>query len=204
MNDPFLSHHESLKIHPAQQIRGVIAGLYKAEGRGFKTVETDQLPFTFDGIPGDAHAGPTRKAGPREPWHERGTVMRNERQLSLLSVEELRAIARGLDIPELKPEWIGGNLVLDGIPNLTLLPPRTLLLFDGGVTIKVDGDNHPCRVSGRAIAAQFEGRDDIELEFKKKAEQRRGLVAWVEIPGTIKKDEGFVARIPKQWIYEVE
>ena len=200
--DPFVSHREDIKIVPAQKIRGRVSGLFKAEGKSFQTSAVDELPLTFSGIPGDVHAGPTRKSSGREPWYERGTEMRNERQVSILAPDELRTVANRLNIPELKAQWIGGNLLLDGIDNLTMLPPRTLLFFDNGVTIKVDGDNGPCRASGRAIAAQFEGRDDIETGFSKQAQHLRGLVGWVEKPGTISMGEGFEARIMPQWIYQ--
>ncbi len=201
MSDPFASHREEITEHPAQKISAKIEGLFKAEGRSFQTTPVDQLALTFEGIPGDYHAGHSRKSGAREPWYPRGTEIRNERQLSLLDVEELRLVARRLNIPELLPEWIGGNLLIKGLPNLTRLPPRTILKFEGGVTIRIDGDNGPCRESGRAIAAQFEGRDDIEHEFSKQAKNLRGLVGWVEKEGTIHTGEGFEARIPPQWIY---
>ena len=199
--DPFANHREEMEIVPAQKIRGTVAGLFKAEGRDFQTSAVDELPLTFDGIPGDFHAGPTRKSGGREPWYTRGTEMRNERQVSILAPDELRTVASRLDIPEVKPEWIGGNMLLEGIESLTMLPPRTLLFFDNGVTIKIDGDNGPCRASGRAIASQFEGRGDIETMFPKQAQHLRGLVGWIEKPGTVSVGEGFEARIMPQWIY---
>ena len=203
MQDPFASHREEVTTYPAQKVRGQIAGLFKAKGDDFPTSAVDELPLSFEGIPGDFHAGHTRRSGGREPWYERGTEMRNERQLSLLSVEEMRVVARRMDIPELKTEWIGGNILISGIPNLTRLPPRTCLFFDGGATIRIDGDNAPCRVAGRSIAAQFEGRDELELEFPKQSRDLRGLVAWVEKEGVIKVGEEFEARIPPQWIYQV-
>jgi hypothetical protein len=202
MSEPFASHREELEVCPPQKIMGTIAGLFKAEGGSFTTTAVDSLPLTFEGVPGDFHAGHTRNSGSREPWYPRGTQMRNERQISLLAPDELRLVARRLDIPELKPEWIGGNLLLDGVENLTRLPPRTILMFDGGATIRIDGDNQPCRASGRSIAAQFDGRDDIEIEFKKHAWNMRGLVGWVEKEGVLKPGENFVARIPPQWIYQ--
>ncbi|NKB52894.1 MAG: molybdenum cofactor sulfurase [Rhizobiaceae bacterium] len=201
MSDIFASHREEIPIHAAQKKRGKVAGLFKAEGDGFVTTAVETLPLTFEGIPGDFHAGISRRSGAREPWYQRGTEMRNERQLSILAPDELRIIARRLEIPELKPEWIGGNLLLQGLESLTRLPPRTVLFFDGGATIRIDGDNLPCRTAGRSIAAQFDGREDIEGEFSKQSRDLRGLVGWVEKEGTISHGEEFEARIPKQWIY---
>ncbi len=203
MKDPFASHREEITIVPKQKIKGSVGGVFKAEGRNFVSAAVEELHLNFEGIPGDFHAGNTRKSGGREPWYKRGTEIRNERQLSLVALDELQIIAERLEIPEIKPEWIGANLVLDGIENLTTLPPRTLLFFEGGVTIKIDGDNAPCPIAGRSIADHFEGREDIELGFTKFGQNLRGLVGWIEKPGVITRGESFEARIPPQWIYKV-
>lgn len=191
-----------LELHASQKISGTITKLFKANGNDFPTQPVKELTLSIDGILDDYHEGPTRKSGGREPWYPRGTVMRNERQLSILAPDELATIAKRLDIPELKSEWIGGNIELAGIANLSMLPPRTLLFFEGGATIKIDGDNAPCRVAGQSIAANFNGRDDLELNFAKVARNLRGLVGWVEKPGVIKIGESYEARIPPQWIYQ--
>jgi hypothetical protein len=186
---------------PPQKKVGTVSGVYAAVGENFVTSAVPALKVTYEGIANDIHAGLVRKSGPREPWYARGIEMRNERQLSILADDELAAVAADMQIDALKPEWIGANLVLSGIPNLSLLPPRTLLIFEGGVTIRVDGDNGPCRVAGRSIAEQFEGREDLEFAFPKVAKHRRGLVGWVEVPGTIEAGEKVTARIWEQWIY---
>lgn len=185
----------------AKKKHGRVSGLYSALGDGFVTEAVDQLKLTFEGIPGDRHAGVVRESNSREPWYERGTEMRNEQQVSILSEEELAAVAADLGIEQLLPEWIGGNIVLSGIPYLSQLPPRTLLMFEGGVTIRVDGDRGPCRISGRSLVDQYEGRDDLEFAFPKVAKYRRGLVGWVEVPGIIDPDEAVTARIWEQCIY---
>lgn len=186
---------------PPRKVLGNVAGVYVATGDGFATEAVDALELSYEGIPGDRHAGLLRSSGSREPWYPRGTEMRNERQLSILADDELVAVAKDMGIDEIKPEWIGGNIVLSGIPNLSLVPPRTLLFFEGGVTIRVDGDNGPCGIAGAAIAAQFDGREDLEFAFPKQARHRRGLVGWVEKPGVIQPGEKVTARIWEQWIY---
>lgn len=186
----------------AQRLRGTVRGLFAAHGDDFVTAPVEELPLTFEGIPGDVHAGHTRRSGGREPWYERGTEMRNERQLSILCEEELAAVAHLMDVVEVKPEWIGANLTLEGVPNLSWLPPRTLLFFEGGVTLKVDGDNMPCRIAGRSIADHYPGREGLDLAFAKEARGRRGVVAWVEKPGTIRPGEAFTASVPPQWVWD--
>jgi len=121
-----------IEKHPAKKVTGSVAAVLKAEGRDFVSKPASELELTYEGIPGDFHLGLTRKSGGREPWYKRGTEMRNERQVSILSVEELAEISQAMSV-NVEPGWIGANLVLQGIDHLSYLPPRTLLMFEGGV-----------------------------------------------------------------------
>lgn len=168
------------------KLKAEVLGTYAALGQGFVCAPVPELTLTYAGIPGDRHAGLTRPSGPREPWYPRGTEMRNERQLSILSDVELAEVAATLGISELPAEWIGGNLVLSGIPFLSRLPPRTLLMFESGAVVRVDGDNGPCRKSGKAIADRVPDRPDIEFGFVKAALGKRGLLGWVEREGVVR------------------
>ena len=143
---------------PARTLSATVAWLGWAPDADFVTRPCEQLSLAYEGIPGDLHAGLTRKSGAREPWYPRGTPMRNERQVSLLSREELNAVAQTLVIPDLDPAWIGGNFVFSGVPAFSALPPRTLLLFPSGAAIRVDGDNGPCRASGRCSVCTMASR----------------------------------------------
>lgn len=199
-----------IETHPPRKLKAIVSKVLRATGEDFVSTETSSLPLTFEGIEGDFHAGISRKSGGREPWYERGTVMRNERQVSILSREELAEIAQGMGIDELQPGWIGANLVLEGIEQMSYLPPRTLLFFEGGVTLRVDGYNAPCRLAGSKIAEAVGAepgpdgdhtRSDMALAFKDAAHMKRGLVAWVEREGVIKPGEEVTARLWEQWIY---
>jgi hypothetical protein len=184
----------------AQTIAGTVDGVFAALGEDFVSEAVEVLRLTYEGIPGDVHAGLTRKSGAREPWYPRGTPMRNDRQLSILSREELAEVAAALELDELPPQWIGGNLMLSGIGSLSLVPPRSLLTFPSGAAIRVDGDNGPCRASGRAIAARAE-RPALEFAFVKAAMHKRGLVGWVEREGEIRPGDWVKLRIREQAIY---
>jgi len=163
-----------------------VEGTWVVEGRAVEATPRPELVLTYAGVAGDRHEGITRLAGAREPWYPRGTPMRNERQLSILGTEELAEIAASLDLPRLDPAWIGANLCLSGIAHLTQLPPRTLLLFPSGATLRIDGDNAPCRKSGAALMRHIENRPDLQFTFVKAARHKRGLVAWVEREGVIR------------------
>ncbi|WP_269583105.1 MOSC domain-containing protein [Roseibium sp. Sym1] len=194
---------DELRVTRKFKISGRVEGVFQtAAPDDFQTTATGTLELGFEGIAGDRHAGFTRRSGGREPWYPRGTEMCNERQLSLLSVEELGLVAKRMDIPELKPEWIGGNISVAGIPRFSLLPARTRLVFEGGAVIRVDGDNMPCRFAGAAIAEHNPGREGLDLLFPQKARRLRGLVGYVEKPGTVAPGETVTAHIPEQWIYE--
>ncbi len=198
---PSERRHEMSDFIPAQKLHGVVDKLYAALGEDFETAPLNALTLGYEGIAGDRHAGKLRPSGAREPWYPRGTEMANERQLSILAEDELGEIASRLEVDAVRPEWIGGNIVLAGIPHLSLLPPRTLLLFEGGVTIRVDGANGPCRQSGRGIARHYPDRSDIELGFVKAARQLRGLVGWIERAGVIALGEAVTVRIWEQRRY---
>ncbi|WP_019171469.1 MOSC domain-containing protein [Pseudaminobacter salicylatoxidans] len=194
---------KDIEILPARKLAARVAGVYIAENDDFETHACDALELDFRGILNDYHAGYTRRSGGREPWYPRGTEMRNERQITVIAPDEMAKVAALMGIAEVRPEWIGANILLDGIPHLSMLPSGTLLFFKGGVTLKVDAQNGPCRIAGRRIAERT-GMPDLDagaLLFPKVARRLRGLVVWVEKPGRIDKGEDVSVRVPEQWIY---
>ncbi len=150
----------------------------------FLTRPVSRLDLTYAGIEGDRHAGLTAPAGVRQEYLDPEVVVRNTRQLSLVSAEELAAIAQALAVPFLEPAWLGANLCLEGAPALTATGPATRLRFPSGAVLCVDGDNAPCKLTGTAVARAL---DDPALasRFVKAAHRRRGLVAWVEREGAL-------------------
>lgn len=201
--DLFAESEKPVEIIPAKKLSARAAALYVAPSDHFQTRAVQELQLGFDGIDGDFHAGATRRSGGREPWYPRGTEMRNERQVSIVAADELAVVAKRMGLKEIKPEWIGANLLIEGVPHLSMLPSGTLLFFKGGVTIKVDAQNGPCRLAGRSVAENA-GMADHEtgaLAFPKAAKRLRGLVAWVEKPGSITVGEEISVRVPEQWIY---
>jgi hypothetical protein len=184
----------------ATTLSGTLAWVGWAPGPNFVTHPADRLELTYDGIPGDVHSGLFRTSGAREPWYARGTPMRNERQLSILSSEELAEVASAMGIAALDPAWIGGNLLLSGVSQLSSLPPRSILMFPSGAAIRIDGDNGPCRSSGRSIAAAT-GVPEHEFKFVNAAKYRRGLVGWVEREGAISPGDSIKIRVWEQALY---
>ncbi len=181
-------------MHSPQPNPGTVIACLVADGGDFVSRPVEALNLDFGGIVGDLHSGFTRPSTSREPWYRRGTEIRNNRQLTIVSVEELAAVAAAMELPVIDPEWIGANLVVSGVAGLTQLPAGTKLFFAGGVTIAVEDENGPCRTSGASIARHFPERQGLDLLFPEKARHRRGLVASVEKPGIVRAGETFTAK----------
>ncbi|NMO22455.1 MOSC domain-containing protein [Pyxidicoccus fallax] len=171
------------------------------ERKTFVTRELAETRVTFEGIEGDRHAGLTRSADVRTPWFPKGTPIRNTRQLSLVSSEELAEVAEALGIPKVLAAWLGANLELAGVPRLTHLPPGTRLFFPEDAVLAVEGENEPCRGPGRVIEAHHPDKEKLASRFVKAAWRRRGLVAWVERPGLIRAGDEVRVMVPRPVTY---
>ena len=79
-----------------------------------------------------------------------------------------------------------------------MTPRGTRLFFPGGATLLVEGENAPCRVAGKSIGDHVSGRDGLDLLFPRRARHKRGLIASVERPGTIRAGDAFTVRLPKE------
>jgi hypothetical protein len=144
------------------------------------------LELDFGGVIGDRHHGISRPADSRQArFYPKGTLIRNRRQLSLVSAEELAEVARRLDVSEVRAEWLGANLLVEGMPALSTLPPGARLLFSGGVGLVCEGVNQPCRLPAQVLQAQFPG-SSAQARFVRAAFGRRGVVATVERPGLLR------------------
>lgn len=171
-------------------LSGIVqAVLIGQDAHSLVTTPYEQAALTFEGFEGDHHAGITSRSDGRKPFYPRGTLIRNDRQVSLVSVEELAQVAASLGLPELRPEWLGANLLISGIPVLSLLAPATRLFFSGGAVLVITAENLPCSNPGRVLQKQFPGALKLASEFPRAALHKRGLVAVVECPGVIRAGE---------------
>lgn len=203
MSEPDFPAVHGMDIQPGRRIKAVATQVLVARGDDFESHPADRLTLDWGGAEGDHHHGMTRRSGGREPWYPRGTEMRNERQITIVSSAELALAADRMGLAAIEPGWIGATLVLDGVRHLSMLPRGTLIFFAGGATLKVDDQNGPCRIAGKRIAERA-GADDItaaSLLFPKAAKRLRGLTAWVERPGVIETGEAATLMIPEQWIW---
>ena len=187
----------TVQFHLSGEVAGVFLGL---AAESLVTTRQSKVNVTFEGFEGDKHAGLTRKSDSRTPHYPRGTQIRSDRQVSIVSEEELAQIADRMELPEVQPEWLGANLLLRGIPRLTRLPPSTRLFFSEGVTLVVQAENLPCKQVDRIIQSIYP-REDPGVLFTQAAIHLRGLVACVEKPGTLSMGEAVSVEVPQQVIY---
>jgi MOSC domain len=159
------------------------------------------VEVNYAGLTGESHSGLVRSSCVRvRHQYPQGTEIRNTRQISIISIEELAIIADNMGIAELKPEWLGANLLVSGIPNFSQIPPSTRMIFAGGASLVVDLENSPCKYPGEIIERHHPGFGNL---FAKAAVGRRGVTAWVEREGQINTDDSIKLYIPPQRIYEV-
>lgn len=167
--------------------------------RSLESEEATLLRLTFEGIAGDAHGGATRQSDSRMlRQYRRGTEVKNARQVSILSVEEMEAIARTMGIERIRPQWVGANFVTRGIPDLTLLPPSTRLQFPSGAMIVVDIENLPCRYPAAIIEKHY---PSPAMGFVTAARHKRGVVGWVEAEGEVRTGDSITLWLPPQRTY---
>lgn len=156
----------------------------------------EMLDLTFAGVEGEAHSGLTRPSCSRVlSQYPRDTTIRNVRQLTILSSEEMAEIAAEMGLDRLEPEFVGASLVIAGIADVTHLPPSSRLQSENGTTLTIDMENHPCNLPGREIEAVHPGYGKA---FKAAAAGRRGVTAWVEREGRLVLGERLRLHIPAQ------
>jgi hypothetical protein len=180
--------------------RVVWLGLVRDRKAGLAADAVDRVDVTFDGFAGESHAGATRAACSRvRLQYPRGTVIRNTRQIAIVSAEELAGIAAAMGLAALDPGWLGASMVVAGIPAFTRVPPSSRLIFGNGTGLAVDMENAPCKYPAELIERLHPGHGRA---FPRHAAGRRGVVAWVERPGSIALGDTAVLHCPPQRLYE--
>jgi hypothetical protein len=192
------------------------AGQVTSETYGSGSLETAQVEkirvIVGEGVHGDRHAGQRRFVDVREKelrafgfW--KGIEMANHRQFSAVSLEDLQYVGGTLELPGPIPYGcLGENLVLSGIPSLSLLPSSSLIFFKKGkiprsAVLAVWEENTPCRGPGQALEKRFPGCGDLATAFPKVAVGKRGIVGSVYSSGEIGTGDEVLVKVPHQRFY---
>lgn len=168
------------------------------------TLTLDLAGIVSRGFRSSKYRGFTRTADRRSPWLPLGAEVRNTRQLSLLSIEDLEHLSQALSVPLIKPEWLNANVLVAGLPNFSLVPRGSRFIFPDGLTLIVEDRAAPCRNSGNAVKAHYPERETLEFEFVRAATSLRGVLCSVERSGRAMVGDRCEVLVPSQWIYSIE
>ncbi|MCJ8298369.1 MAG: MOSC domain-containing protein [Pseudomonadales bacterium] len=167
---------------------------------GLVSTAIDSVQASYAGIEGESHGGFTRPSCSRVlGQYPRGTQIRNVRQVTIVSVEELEIIRAQMGIPELKAQWLGANILLSGIADFSLIPPSSRLISANGLSIVADMTNGPCKFVGDVIDKHFPGKGK---QFPKAAFNLRGVTGWVEREGVLQLGDELILHVPYQPPYQ--
>ncbi|AWB47662.1 sulfurase [Gemmobacter aquarius] len=176
--------------------RIVWLGRVPDRNRQLEAEPVDQLDATFAGPSGEDHGGLTRASCSRVMGqYPRGTTIRNTRQFSVMSAEDMASIAAKMGLARLDPALLGATMVIEGIPDFSRVPPSSRLQATGGATLVVDMENRPCVLPAKPIEARHPG---FGAAFKPAAQGRRGVTAWVEREGVFVLGEAIRLHVPDQ------
>ncbi|MDO8571853.1 MAG: MOSC domain-containing protein, partial [bacterium] len=172
---------------------GILSGIFIAShSDSLVSKRVNEVRVLENGFEGDKHQSWFRKADARARRYLKGTRIWNSRQISIVSEEELALIAEELGVPSIKPEWLGANMCIQGVPDVSLLQPRTKIFIpneeDSGVEvgIYITAPNKPCVGPGEVIQANYPNTEGLATKFPQAAINRRGVVAVVEHGGLIR------------------
>jgi hypothetical protein len=155
--------------------------------------------LTFEGLEGEMHSGLTRLSCVRvSDQYPEDTVIRNVRQLTILSREELEETAAAMGAESLDPALLGASMVVEGIPDFSHVPPSSRLQVPSGASLTVDMENRPCTYLSRDIAKDHR---ELGIKFKPAAENRRGVTAWVEREGKVSVGDEVRLHVPDQPVW---
>ncbi len=172
-------------------------GQVSSQKDNIRSAPRDAVEATWAGVEGECHGGVNRRSCVRvKTQYPEGTEIRNVRQFSIVSAEEMAAIAAEIGLDALRPEWLGASMVVEGIEDFTHLPPSSRLQNGhGGPCLVIDMANRPCVWPGKELEKDHPG---LGKKFKPAAAGRRGVTAWVEYPGPLRVGDELTLHVPDQ------
>jgi hypothetical protein len=187
-----------MKKFPGKTLTCKIVSLQMGENDDLSKQNRDSLFAEIGGFAGDSHQGDSREAYDGD-WEPEGTIRRNERQWSAVSVEELAHITERLGLTEpLRPSTVGANLCVEGIPEFSLLPKGTKLVFPSGAVLLIEEYNPPCSDMGKQVLAKYSsstGALENNQSWLRPASGRRGVVGVIDVPGEIRTGDEVEVRV---------
>ena len=174
-------------------------GRVESGGEGIRSVPLRAVHASYAGVEGEVHAGLTRPSCVRTTTQfPEGTEIRNVRQFSILSAEEMAATAAEMGLERLEPEWVGASIIIEGIDDFTHVPPSSRLMNAAGASLVIDMHNRPCIYPGKEVEKEQSGFGKL---YKPAARGRRGVTAWVEREGPLSVGDTLTLHVPDQRVW---
>ncbi|WP_371226146.1 MOSC domain-containing protein [Roseovarius sp. 2305UL8-3] len=175
-------------------------GRVEEGGEGIRSVPLNTtIHASYAGVEGEVHSGLTRPSCVRTVTQfPEGTEIRNVRQFSILSVEEMAATAAEMGLDGLEPEWVGASMIIEGIDDFTHVPPSSRLMNAAGTSLVIDMLNRPCLYPAKEVEKDKPGYGKA---YKTAAKGRRGVTAWVEREGPLSVGDELVLHVPDQRVW---
>ena len=181
-----------------KKLIGTLVSVHTGNNEDYSKAALASAQLELDGFVGDKHRGFQRVAQSYDP-DPTGTVRRNERQWSGVSLEELSVIRERLDLKEpLTAATLGANVCVEGIPDFSRMPRGSRLLFPSGAVLVIEECNPPCVDIGVQIAATHTTNSGAPVDgkmFPKHAIRLRGVVGVVDVAGTIDAGDQVVVEV---------
>lgn len=181
-----------------KEIIGSVYSVHTGNNEDMSKESIERATVNLQGFENDKHQGFTRITYEGESIPE-GTIRRNDRQWSAVSIEEIKTIEKEMDLSSsLLPGKLGVNLCFVGIPNFSQLTKGTQLCFPSGAVLMVEDYNPPCQYMSQQIAKIYKKRNGDEIkntDFSKAAKKLRGLVGSIDVEGEIGSNDSVVVKI---------
>jgi hypothetical protein len=181
-----------------KKLAGTLVSVHTGNNEDYSKEAQPSAQVELDGFVGDKHRGFQRIAASYDP-DPTGTIRRNERQWSGVSLEELAVIRERLDLKEpLTAATLGANICVEGVPDFSRLARGSRLVFPSGAVLVIEEGNAPCADMGVQIAATHttnSGRPVPGKMFPKYAVHLRGVVGVVDVAGRIEAGEPVVVEV---------
>ncbi len=181
-----------------KELVGLLVSVHTGNNEDLSKDEQASVKVELDGFLGDKHRSFERVAWPGDK-DPAATVLRNERQWSGVSVEELAIIGQKIEMKQpLTAATLGANICVERIPDFSRLPTGTRLIFPSGAVLVVEECNPPCADMGAKIAAKYTTRSGERVAghlFASRAFGLRGVVGVVDVPGVIHAGDKVVVQV---------
>ncbi len=177
---------------------GTLVSVHTGDNADYSKDAQPSAQVELDGFVGDKHRSFERIAAAYDP-DPTGTVRRNERQWTGVSLEELAVIRERLDLKEpLMAATLGANICVQGIPDFSRLARGSRLVFPSGAVLVIEECNSPCADMGVQIAATHTTNSGGPVSgkmFPKHAVGLRGVVGVVDVAGSIETGDQVVVEV---------